>query len=496
MSHDGEQEDFESRKTRTSNPPACKNSFFSFFSFSPKSDYISVLHMSTRRHFLKKSTTALAAFGVPSIVSSSVFGQNAPSNRITMAVFGWGMMGPGNTNSFLAESDCQVVAACDIDKQHLQSAVDTVNRKYGNKDCKAYHDYREVMARKDIDTVMLALPDNWHALTAIEAAKNGKDIYGEKPLARTIAEQQAIVNACKKYNRIWQTGSWQRSTGDFRAAAEMVRNGLIGKLKEVHVGLPGGHNDFAKTKDKTAVTPPPAHLDYEMWIGPSQMQDYIEARVHKNWRWDYNIGGGQLLDWIGHHCDIAHWGMDCDSSGPTEVRPISAKFPPRTDIWNTATEYRAEALYAGDVKMTLANSGEEIQGGTKWIGSDGWVWVNRGAFDASKPELKNVINTREKDGSVVKKARAAELGDDVLKVKLYRSPGHHRNFLDCVKSRQPTITPVETAHRSATPGHLALIALMTQSTVKWDPTKEVILDNEAASKLLGREYRAPWKLEV
>jgi predicted dehydrogenase len=452
--------------------------------------------MNNRRHFLKKTLASTAAFGVPSIVPSSVFGQNAPSNRITMAVFGWGMMGPGNTNSFLAEKDCQVVAACDIDKQRLEAAVNTVNKKYGNTDCKGYHDYRELMARKDIDTVMLALPDHWHALTAVEAAKNGKDIYGEKPLARTIVEQQAIVNAVKKYNRIWQTGSWQRSTGDFRQAAEFVRNGLIGKLTEVHVGLPGGHNDFAGTKDKMSVTPPPAHLDYEMWIGPAQMQDYIESRVHRNWRWDYNIGGGQLLDWIGHHCDIAHWGMDCDNSGPTEVKPISVKMPPRTDVWNTATEYCPEATYAGDIKMIIANRGGDIQPGTKWIGTDGWVWVDRGGYDSSKDELKQKFNSREKDGKVVEKARAASLGDDVLKTKLYKSPGHHRNFLDCVKSRQPTITPVETAHCSAVPGHLALIALLTNSTVKWDHAKHAIIDNAEASKLLGREYRAPWKLEA
>ena len=453
---------------------------------------------SSRRHFLKKTTgAAAAAFGFPTIIPASVRGQNAPSSKITMAIFGWGMQGPANTKAFLNETDCQVVAACDLDKNHLQSALDTVNKRYGNTDCKPYHDYREVMARKDIDAVMIAIPDNWHALVATEAARNGKHIYGEKPLARTIAEQQAIVNAVKKYNIIWQTGSWQRSLPQFRMAAEFVRNGLIGKLDHVVVGLPSGHKDFAGTGTKTQVTPPPAELDYEMWIGPATMEDYIEARVHKNWRWNYNIGGGQLLDWIGHHCDIAHWGMDADNSGPVEMKPLGAKFPPRTDVWNTATEYQAESTYANGVKMLLSNEHDDVKMGTKWVGSDGWVWVDRSGFDSSKEELKETLNKRdEKTGQVVKSAKAKVLGDDVIKTKLYNSPGHQRNFLDCVKSHQPTITPVTTAHHSAIPGHLALISLMTESTVKWDPEKEVIIGNDAASKLLSREYRGPWKLEA
>ncbi len=451
---------------------------------------------STRRQFIAKSA---AAIGFPTIVPASVFGQNAPSNKITMAVLGWGMMGPGNTAKFLNEADCQIVAACDIDKGNLQKALNTINNSYKNKDCKGYHDYREVMARKDIDTVMIAIPDNWHALTSIEAAKNGKDIYGEKPLARTIAEQQAIVRAVQKYQRIWQTGSWQRSENNFRIGAEIVRNGLIGKLTHVEVGLPAGHHDFAKTGDKRSVTPPPADLDYEMWIGPATMQDYIECRIHKNWRWDYNIGGGQLLDWIGHHCDIAHWGMDMDSSGPTEIKPVQVDMPPRTDIWNTATKYRAEAKYAGDITMTIAGGHEDIKMGTKWIGTDGWVHVNRGSYDVSKDSLRKIVKKRESDkpdAKVIESSAAPKLGDDVIKTRLYETPGHHCNFLDCVKSRKPTVTPVETAHRSATPGHLALISFLVNRPIKWDPVKEEIVGDAEASKLLTRDYRGSWKLEA
>lgn len=447
----------------------------------------------TRRDFVK---AGVAALGFPTIVPSSVFGQNAPSKRITLGVVGWGMQGPGNTNAFLAEADCQVVAACDLDTNHLGAAVKKINEHYKNNDCKAYHDYREMMARKDIDAVMLAVPDNWHALVAIEALKNGKDVYGEKPLARTIAEQQAIVKAVQKYQRIWQTGSWQRSQDRFRIAAEIVRNGLIGTLKEVHVGLPSGHNDFAGTKDKMAVTSPPAELDYEMWIGPASMEPYIEGRIHKNWRWNYNIGGGQLLDWIGHHCDIAHWGMDADNSGPIRMTPVQADFPAPTDVWNTATKYRAEGAYASGVKMTIAGGHEDIKMGTKWIGDDGWVWVDRGGFDCSKDSLKKPVKRRDRENKVVEGFEAPKLGDDIIKKRLYETKGHQRNFIDCVKSRQPTVTPVETAHHSAIPGHLALIALQTKRTIKWDVARELILDDPDASKLLGRDYRGPWKLEA
>jgi predicted dehydrogenase len=430
-----------------------------------------------RRQFLATTGAALAA---PLIVPSRVLGaagQTPPSERITMGVVGWGMMGPGNTEAFLAQPDCQVVAACDLDKEHLDQAVNAVNGHYKNQDCKSYHDYRELMARADIDAVMLAVPDHWHALTAVEAARQKKDIYGEKPLARTIAEQQAIVQAVQRNNRIWQTGSWQRSVGNFHKAAEIVRSGLIGKVSRVEVGLPSGHHDFAGTGDKRQVTDPPARLDYDFWIGPSRMMPYIEARVHMNWRWHYNTGGGQLLDWIGHHGDIAHWGLDFDRTGPLEIEG-KGEFPPEDAMWNTCTNYRITLKYPGDVTMIMAGGHSDIRGGTKWIGTDGWVWVDRGGFESSNSEWNDLTR----------------LPDNLRKVKLYESRNHHRNFLDCVKSRKPTITPVETAHRSAVPGHLGLISMIVGRQIQWDPEKEVIVGDAEAARLLSRDYRAPWKL--
>jgi len=455
----------------------------------------------SRRHFLATAGLALAA---PTLIPASALGREdkpAPSNRITMGVVGWGMQGPGNTDAFLGLKDCQVVAACDLDQHHLQQALDKVNGSYGNKDCKPYHDYRDMMARKDIDTVMLAVPDHWHELVATEAAKHKKDIYGEKPLARTIAEQQAIVKAVQKNKRIWQTGSWQRSVGPFRRAAEIVRNGLIGKITRVEVGLPDKHWDFAGTapallakfpnapKDteylakvvpggpdwQIAVTPPAPELDYEMWLGPSKQEPYIQARVHMNWRWNYNTGGGQLLDWIGHHCDIAHWGMDMDNGGPSEIEG-HGEFPPVDAIWNTCTKYRIQLQYPKDITMIIAGGYPDIRSGTKWIGTDGWVWADRGGYEASNIDW------------------FAQIPADKYKVKLYKSDSHHRNFLDCVKSRQPTITPVETAHHSAIPGHLGLISMLVGRKLQWDVAKEVIVGDADASKLLTRPYRQPWKL--
>jgi predicted dehydrogenase len=334
-----------------------------------------------------------------------------------------------------------------------------------------------MMARDDIDAVMLAVPDHWHALVATEAARKGKDIYGEKPLAHTVAEQQAIVKAAQEKNIIWQTGSWQRSQTPFLKAAEIVRNGLIGKVTRVEVGLPSGHNDFARTGSKKAVTEPPADLDYDFWIGPAKMEPYIEARVHMNWRWNYNTGGGQLMDWVGHHCDIAHWGLGFDNSGPSEVEG-TGEFPAKDAVWNTATRYRIELKYPQDITMIMGGGQRDIRGGTKWIGTDGWVWVDRGGFDGSNAEWR--------DWKYVP--------DELCKVKLIHSSNHQRNFIECVKSRQPTITPVEAAHHSAVPGHLGLISMLVGRKIKWDVASEKILDDPEASKLLSREYRDPWKL--
>ncbi|MCU0770168.1 MAG: Gfo/Idh/MocA family oxidoreductase [Verrucomicrobia bacterium] len=430
----------------------------------------------TRRQFLASTGLALAA---PAILPSSGFGQNSPSNRINIGVVGWGMQGPPNTKAFLNMKDCRVVAACDLDKRPLQAALDTIHAHYQNQDCQGYHDYREMLARKDLDAVMLAVPDHWHMLTAVDAARAGKHIYGEKPLARTIAEQQAIVKAVHQNKITWQTGSWQRSVANFHKAAELVANGHIGEVTHVEVGLPAGHNDFKKTKDKLHITDPPPELDYDFWVGPSRMMPYREGFVHMNWRWNYNFGGGQLLDWVGHHMDIAHWGCGFDNTGPSEVEG-EGEFPPADAPWNTATRYRIELKYPRNITMTIAGGHDDIRGGTKWIGTEGWVWVDRKGFEASNSNWKDDFK---------------RLPDEMrTRNPLYLSVDHQRNFIDCIRSGQPTITPVEVAHHSAIPGHLGLISMLVQRKIRWDAAREMILEDPEASRLLTREYRKPWKM--
>jgi predicted dehydrogenase len=207
------------------------------------------------------------------------------------------------------------------------------------------------------------------------------------------------------------------------------------------------------------------------------MMPYIRARIHKNWRWNYNTGGGQLMDWVGHHCDIAHWGCDFDNSGPFEIEGHGV-FPPKDAVWNTCTKYRIELKYPRNITMTMAGGYDDIRGGTKWIGNKGWVYVNRGAFEASNEEWRDY----------------RDLPAELCKVKLYYSNDHHRNFLDCVQSRKPTITPAEIAHHSAIPGHLGLISMLVGRKIRWDVASERILDDDEASRLLTRPFRPPWKL--
>jgi predicted dehydrogenase len=462
----------------------------------------------SRRSFLATAGATVAVAASPRLRAARV----PAHERITIGVIGWGMQGPNNTKAFLKIPGCQVVAACDIDQNRLQMALDTINGAYGNKDCASYRDFHEMIARDDIDAVMIAVPDHNHGVYMTAAAERKKDIFGEKPLAHTIAEQQAIVKAVQKNNLIWQTGSWQRSLPQFYKAAQLVRNGFIGNVTHVEVGLPGGHHDFPHTlpafqqrlaslypPDKPAnpalivpgtpawdlaVTPPPATLDYETWVGPAEMGPYIDVHTFQNWRWNSNTGGGQLMDWIGHHGDIAHWGLGFDLSGPSEVEGFG-EFPDRKAIWNTATKYTVNCVYrkevtgyANDVKLTIAGGSPAINMGTKWIGSEGWVWVDRSGFDASNPEW----------------VKWDAVPEAQIKTPVYHSTDHWANFVDSVKSRKPTIAPVDVAHHSTIPGHLGNISMLVGRKIHWDVAKEEIVGDPEASKMLSRPYREGWHL--
>ena len=434
----------------------------------------------SRRQFLKRSAgVTVAGLGFPYIVPSSVLSRSSavvPSEKLTVGCIGMGGMGGGDMRAFLAEPDTHVLAVCDVDATKLQGAKDQVDREYGTDDCAAYGDFRELIARDDIDIVQITTPDHWHAVIAVAAARAGKDIYGEKPLSHSLLEGRAMCDAVGRYGRVWQTGSWQRSEANFRFACELVLNGRIGKVSHVDVGLPQGFSAGGDEGDE--VTAPPKGLDWDFWLGPAPYTDYVPARVHWNWRWNLEYGGGQMMDWVGHHVDIAHWGLGLDYTGPIEVDGVG-EFP-ETGMWNAASRYRVNTKYANGITMTIAGGHDDIRMGTKWIGEDGWVWVSRGGIDAEpKSLLREVFGA---DEIHLFRAGARDIG------------GHTRNFLDCVKTRATTLAPAEVAHRSASPGHLGQIAMLLGRKLRFDPDTEEIIGDPTASRMLGNALRSPWHL--
>jgi len=427
----------------------------------------------SRRDFIKKSVVAGAALAVPAIVPSSALGADgavAPGERIVMGAIGIGWQGTANLLNLLGKREVQFVAVCDVDTTHLEKAKRLVDKQYGNQDCKTYRDFRELLARGDLDAVCIALPDHWHAIPAIAAARAGLDIHGEKPLSHSLLEGRAMCEAVKRYGRVWQTGSWQRSRADFHHACELIRNGRIGKISKVEVGLGGGYSDYTGTQGQEAPVSPPAELDYERWLGPAPWAPYCPPRVHKNWRWHLDYGGGRMMDWVGHHVDIALWGLGLEDTGPITVEGWG-EFPGE-GLWNAPTDYEFTCQFAGGLQLIV---GSKMASGTKWYGEDGWIYVNRQQIDAEpRSVLDEVIGPGE--------------------IRLSKSRDHMQNFVDCIKSRRPAIAPCEAAHRSASIGHLGQIAMLTGRRIKWNPEREEILDDPGATTLLGHSYREPWGL--
>jgi len=437
---------------------------------------MSVKERITRRNFLKK-TTGLAACAVafPYVVPSSALGKAgtiAPSNRIVMGAIGVGGMGTGDMRAFLGKKEVQMVAVCDVDKEHRDRAKRMVDKKYKNNDCKTYLDFRDLIARGDLDAVQLALPDHWHAIPAITAARAGLDIHGQKPLARTIHQGRTICNAVKRYGIVWQTGSQQRSSEKFHRACELVRNGRIGKVHRVEVGLPDGKGTGLKPLE-----PVPDGLDWNFWLGPAPKRPYWgfgNSRCHWNWRWIMDYSGGQLTDWAGHHIDIAHWGLGLDYTGPIEIEGRGVY--PRDGLYNVPIAYKFTCKYADGLEMTVANDSQQPKGrGPVWYGEKGWIHVNRGGLWAEpKSVLKEVIGPNE--------------------IHLYKSRDHKQNFLDCVKTRRLTIAPAEVGHRSISVALLGEIAMLTGRKLKWNPEEERFINDEQANRMLFRPMRSPWHL--
>ena len=420
-----------------------------------------------RRQFLRLSFTATAS--IPFLTNISLLGaqNSSPNSRITMGFIGTGTQGRHLLNSFLPHADVQVVAVCDVDKtrreHHQKLANDFYTSKTGKeyKDCRIYSDFREVIARKDIDTIVIATPDHWHCLNSVAALNAGKDVYCEKPLSLTIPEARAMVNATRKNNRVFQTGSMQRSSSEFLKACELVRNGRIGKIKEVIVDV-GGPSKWCDLAEE----PMEPDLDWDMWLGPAPKRPYnsiLSPRgVHKNfpaWRSYREYSGGGMTDWGAHHFDIAQWGLGMDDSGPVEIIPSP----------NPKSGKGVKFRYANGIELIHGTSG-----GVLFVGEEGKIFVNRGKFTPTPDTI------------------AKDYTPNGLPIKLYRSTNHYRDFINCVRSRQKPICDVEIGCRSVTICHLANIAYWYNRNLKWDPAKEHFVGDSEANSWLDRKPRAPW----
>lgn len=419
--------------------------------------------------------------GFPTIVPASVLGQAAPSNKLTIGFIGTGNNGTNWMRRFLRDSRVRVIAVCDVNREGggywdgtirgREPARRLVNEYNGDNSCLALADFREVIRRDEIDSIYIGTPDHWHALIAIAAASAGKDIYSQKPLSLTVREGRAMADAVKTAGIVWQTGSQQRSDRNFRVVCELVRNGRLGKLHTVRVGLPGGRPDYGKTAHLASPQAVPDGFDYDAWLGPAPDAPYSPARVGVNFRWISDYSGGQVTDFGAHHLDIAQWGLGMDSSGPVSIREPKAKYAEHP-IYDTATEFYFECEYASGVRLICS---DKERPGVVFEGSDGWAWANRGTHEASS---RDIISEPTGGGEV----------------QLYRSANHVTNFIDSCFSRKPTVAPIETAHRSVSIAHLANISLLTGRSLRWDPAIERIADDSGANAMLERPYREPWAL--
>ena len=433
----------------------------------------------SRRQFLHTTALTLTA---PFILPSRIWAAEQGANeRITLGHIGMGTQNRGLLGGFMNRKDTQVLAVCDVDTTRRESAKKTVEDFYAKragqdayKGCAGYNDFRELLARRDIDAVVIATPDHWHALIAIAAADAGKDIYCEKPLCQSIHEARAMVNAVRRNKRVFQTGSMQRSSREFRTACELVRNGRIGKISSVQVavGGPGKWCDLPGEADE-------AGLDWNLWLGPAPMRPYnsvLSPRgVHKhfpNWRSYREYGGGGVTDWGAHHFDIAQWGLGMDDSGPVEITPAA----------NPQANHGVKLKYANGVVVNHENGP-----GVTFFGSEGKIMVNRGKFELWIGDTKKAEATQQL-GEVEKEYLAD------AKVRLYKSENHTSDFLSSIRSRKPPICDVEVGARTVSVCHLVNLAYYHHQPMKWDPAKETFIEGAGDHKWLDVPHRAPWKL--
>ena len=422
--------------------------------------------------------TGAAVFAAaPMVIKASALGRQgatAPSARLTIGVIGVGKQAKGHLNAFIRTPEVQVVAVCDVDTTRRENGKKIVDDWYSTdttyKGCATYVDYRELLARKDIDAVLIGTPDHWHCTIAVDAVKHGKDVYCEKPLTLTIAEAKVMVDAVRKHKRVLQTGSQQRSDKEFRIACEAVRNGRIGKVKQVFVSVGGPSKPCDLSEE-----PMESGLDWDRWLGQSPQRPYnsvLSPRgVHDhfpNWRLYREFSGGGMTDWGAHHFDIAQWGLGMDESGPIEV------IPPDDPSKGIGVKF----LYASGAEVIHGGytgpDGVE-RGGVHFVGDRGVVYVDRGKLISWPDEIvKAPLGASEKP--------------------LFTSPGHHQNWYDCIKSREKPICDVEIGARSVTVCHLGNLAYWNGRKLKWDPEKWHFVNDKEADKWRDRERRGEWKL--
>jgi len=428
----------------------------------------------TRRAFLRRGAAVAAA---PYVLSASVLGREAarpPNDRIVMGSIGVGGRGRGDTQVFLASSETQVVAVCDVDRTRCDRVKKMVDDHYaaqrgkaGYRGCLATGDFREVLARDDIDAVMIATPDHWHALLSVLAARAGKDIYCEKPMSVTVAEGRVVADTMARLGRIYQSGTQRRSVSHFRFACELVRNRRIGELERIVEMLQPG-----PTCGPQPVPPVPKGFDYDRWLGPAPWAPYTPRRCHGSFRFVLDYSDGKISDQGAHFIDIGQWANDTEDTGPVAFEG-KGTFP-ADGLFNTPVTYHVTCTYASGVEMVLSHETVKGDWAIRFEGTDGWLLVTRHKLLASRPALTEPLRSNE--------------------IHLRRSDHHWQNFLDAVRTRTQPIAPAHILHRSHSICHLALICLRLGRTLRWDPGKERFVGDPAADQMLDRAHREPWIL--
>src|SRR5271165_5906341 len=433
----------------------------------------------SRRGFLDRSLTALTLSGIPLWYAREALAeeeqQNAqaekakkagPNDQIVMAAIGVGGQGSEIMKTAKRKPGVKFVAVCDIDSGHAKKAAKVVG-----KDCHEYKDFRELFAKEDLNAVTIGTVDHWHALTSIAAMKAGCDVYCEKPLCLTIEEGKAMVKAARKYDRVFQTGSQQRSDARYRLACELVRNGRIGKIHTVEARI--GDNPTGGPFPEVAV---PEGLDWNLWKGPTADVPYVKERCHYQFRWWYEYSGGKMTDWGAHHNDIAQWGLGMDGSGPVSVTATGVPPSSKPNSYNCHPHFAVTYGYENGARLITTSDGEN---GNRFIGDRGWIFVNRERIEASDPKLL--------EEPLPKNAH-----------RLYKSDDHMGNFMDCIHSRKRCICDVEVGYRSVSVCHMGVIALRLGIPLNWEPVAQHFVGPRAekGNTMLSREMRSPWKLEV